>query len=107
MSSKSRSPTNTASSGATPSASSARSQIADEPRILDRLPRPGDPEERLVALAETGGDRIGPGQPVAPERREPGAVPSLDELLVVAELHQRVAPVEENGPNHACTLAAC
>src|SRR5215218_9193528 len=28
-------------------------------------------------------------------------MPGLDERFVVAELHQRVAPVEENGPQHA------
>src|SRR6266516_623640 len=75
-------------------------QLAHEPRILDLLERARHPEERLVLLAEVRRDRARFGEPVAPERLEPRPVPRLDERLVVAELHQRVSPVEENGSQH-------
>jgi len=70
---------------------------AHEQRVLDLLDRPRDPEERLVLLSEM----LGQLRPVVlPDRREPGPVAGGDQLGRVRELHQRVAPVEENRFQH-------
>jgi hypothetical protein len=76
-------------------------ELAHEARILELLERPGHPEERLVPLPEVRGDRVRGREPVAPDRLEPGPLPRRDELGVVREPHQGVAPVEEDRPNHA------
>jgi hypothetical protein len=75
-------------------------QAADETGVLDLLDRARHPEHRLVVLAEVRGGPFDLGQVVPPERLEPRAVPRFDQRGVVRELHQRVAPVEENAPQH-------
>jgi hypothetical protein len=63
-------------------------------------PRPGAQREQarqLLALEARGEtERLAR----ATERREPGAVPGREQLVVPFELHQRVAPVEENRVEH-------
>jgi hypothetical protein len=76
-------------------------QLANEPRILDLVDGPGRPEERLVLLAEVGCDLLGPGRLLAVDRLEPGLESRLDEVLVVRKVHEGVAPIEENGAQHA------
>src|SRR5215216_1286552 len=76
-------------------------QLADEAGVLDLLQCPGDPEERLVVLAEAARNRVRLRQAVAPQRLEPRTLSRLDELRVVPELHQRVSPVEEDCAEHA------
>jgi hypothetical protein len=68
-----------------------------ELRVLDLLDRPGRPEERLVLFAEVLRQL---GLLVLPDRGEPRAVTGRDELGGVHELHQRVAPVEQNRLQH-------
>ena len=75
-------------------------QLAHEPRVLDLLECARLPEHRLVPLAEVRGDLRRLGQAVPPERCEPCAMAGLDELRLVRERHQRVAPVEENRAQH-------
>jgi hypothetical protein len=68
--------------------------------VLDLLDRPRHPEERLVPLAEVFGQRLDLGQPVPPDRGEAGAVAGAHQFRRVGELHQRVAPIEEDGFQH-------
>ena len=73
-----------------------REQLADEARVLDLLERSGHPEQRFVLLAEVRADLVGAGEVVATESLEACPMRRVHELLVEPELHQRVAPVEEN-----------
>ena len=51
-------------------------------------------------LAEVLGERVVVRQIVAADGGEPGSVTGADQLGRLRELHQRVAPVEENGLEH-------
>ena len=75
-------------------------ELADEARVLDLLERPGHPEERLVVLAEIRRHLVRVRHAVAPERLDAGAVTCLEKLRLVGELHERVAPVEEDRAKH-------
>src|ERR671925_590714 len=80
-------------------------QLPHEPRVLDLLEGPGNPEQRLVVLGEAARDRVGIGKAVPPQGSQTGVLTRLDELGVVPELHQRVAPVEEDCAQHDARLA--
>ena len=71
-------------------------RVADHARVLDLLDRAGYPEEWLEVLPEVGADLVGGREVVPLERREPGAEGPVHQLLVELEVHQRVAPVEED-----------
>ena len=75
-------------------------QLRDQLRILDLLHRAGNPEERLVVLPEVRRQSLEVCRLAVPDRLEPGAVAGGDQLRVVRELHQRVAPVEEDRLKH-------
>ena len=77
-------------------------QLADETRVLDLLDRARRPEERLVVVANVRGDRVRVREPVPSQRSQPRSVTRLDQLRVVLEVHERVTPVEEHGPQHGC-----
>ena len=77
-------------------------QLADETRVLDLLDRARRPEERLIVVANVRGDRVRVREPVPSQRSQPRSVTCLDQLRVVNEVHERVAPVEENSPQHGC-----
>ena len=71
-------------------------RLPDETRVFDLLDRARDPEERLEVLSEVGANLVRRRQVVASERVEPGSKGGVHQLLVVAKVHQGVAPVEEN-----------
>jgi hypothetical protein len=77
-------------------------EVAEQPphelRVLDLLDHACRPEERLVLLAKVLG-QLGPM--VQSDRGKTGSVTCTDQLGRVRKLHQRVAPVEEHGPQHA------
>src|SRR5262249_3745048 len=74
--------------------------LTHEGRILDLLDRPGNPEERLVALTKVSCEGIDIWQPVSPDSPQPGPMPGLDESRIVGEFHERVAQVEEDRFEH-------
>src|SRR6266516_5043853 len=69
-------------------------ELADDAGVLDLLDRPRNPEQRLVVLAEVLGDELDVGQVTVADRLEPRSMPGGDEVGVVRELDERVAPVE-------------
>src|SRR5581483_7672561 len=74
--------------------------VAYEAGVLDLLQRTRHPQERLVAFAKVLGEGVGLGEPVAPDGDQARAVPRAEERLVVDELHERVAPVEQHRLEH-------
>jgi hypothetical protein len=76
-----------------------RERLPDQAGVLDLLEGSGDPEERFEPLAEVLSDLVG-REAVAAERREACAEGRVHELLVEPEVHQRVAPVEEDRLEH-------
>src|SRR5438876_11737117 len=81
-------------------------QVANEARVLDLLDRSRDPEDRLVVLAEALGDQPDVGEVAVTDRLEAGAMPRGDKVGVIGELHERVAPVEEDGFEQGARVAA-
>jgi hypothetical protein len=77
-------------------------ELTHEPGILDLLDRAGRPEEGFVVLAKMLGDHLCLGQFVPAERRQACAVPRFDQIRVVTEVHEGVAPVEEDRLEHGC-----
>ena len=71
-------------------------RLPDETRVLDLLERAGHPEERLEVLSEVGSNLVRRRQVVSLQSGKPRAEGGVHQLLVVAEVHQGVAPVEEN-----------
>src|SRR6185312_10542335 len=74
--------------------------------VLELFDRARRPEEGLIALAKVSGDALDLRQLVPVERPEAGTVSGLDERLVVGELHQGIAPVEEDGRPHVVRVSA-
>src|SRR5439155_4156550 len=72
-------------------------QLSHEARVLDLLDGPGHPEQGLVVLAEVRGHALDVRKIAVPDRLEAGTVTCRDQIRVVGELHQGVAPVEEDG----------
>jgi hypothetical protein len=75
-------------------------ELPDHARVLDLLERVGRPEQRQVALPEPRSRHLGRRKAVAADRREPGRPARLEEVLVVGEVEERVAPVEKDGVRH-------
>jgi Ca2+:H+ antiporter len=71
-------------------------ELPDEPRVLDLLERAGQPEQRLVRLAESLSDL----DVVAADRLEACTMTRDEQVLVPRPLHQGVAPVEQHGLDH-------
>ena len=71
-----------------------------EARILDLLDRARHPEERCVAFPEVSGEGILVRQTVPPDGCEAGPMASVEQGFVVDELHERVAPIEEDRLQH-------
>ena len=74
--------------------------IPDHPRVLDFLDRPRHPEERLETLPEVSADLVGRREVVPLEGFQARAERLVHQLLVELEVHQRVAPVEEDRLQH-------
>jgi Ca2+:H+ antiporter len=74
--------------------------LPDERRILDLLecPRLEDPRQIDLPKACRHGHVV--GQSFIPERSQAGLPTGLEELLVIREMEERVAPVEEDGVQH-------
>ncbi len=73
--------------------------LADHPRVLDLLDRAGDEEQRHVALTEVSGRLLVIRRRVlaADRVRGPPPSPPRADRLVVGEVEEGVAPVEEDG----------
>src|SRR4029453_4347485 len=80
-------------------------QLADQARILDLVQRAGHPEERQVVLAEVLRQALDVEVAVSPQRRDTRAVAGFHPLAVELELHQGVAPIEEDRAQHPGNLA--
>jgi Ca2+:H+ antiporter len=78
----------------------SREELSHNLRVLDLVERPGHPEERQVALAETGGGLVVAREPVAVQGTEACLPARLHERLVPGEVEEGVAPVEEHGIDH-------
>ena len=74
--------------------------LADHARVLELVERVRTDQERQVGLAEPGRRAGRLGQVVAAHRVESGRPAGLEELVLVREVEERVAPVEEHGLEH-------
>jgi Ca2+:H+ antiporter len=76
-------------------------ELANHLGVLHLVHGAGNPEERHVPLAKAGCALVVSGELLAIQRRQTRRPAGLQQRLVVGEMEERVAPVEEDGVDHA------